>query len=182
MNLGRTWRNIRCYGHLGSVIYEWCSALGNCYVLLLFVVLHYFTGNCYFDYFTFDGVFQWFLCHFSSYDGPLQGPPTAFAQQEVICCHHWCQGTQKVFWPHHCATTTASVPDAFSGLCQQCSGSSTGEFLFWSWASHQFVYICLVFVLVPAFYFQVPLWIPFSYMGAQPLRFVSLQFFWTYPW
>ena len=41
-------------------------------------------------------------------------------------------------WPHKCtAATTTSVLDAFSGICY---GSSAGEFLFQSWASHRFLY------------------------------------------
>ena len=43
-------------------------------------------------------------------------------------------------WPHHCdATTTTSVPDAFSGICQLCHGSSAGEFLFQNWPFHLFL-------------------------------------------
>ena len=42
--------------------------------------------------------------------------------------------------------------------------------------------ICLVSVLVSAFYFQVPCWMPYSPMGAQPLGFVPLQHFGIYPW
>ena len=40
-----------------------------------------------------------------------------------------------------CATeTTILVPDAFSGICQPCHGSSTGKFLFQSWVSKWFLY------------------------------------------
>ena len=31
-----------------------------------------------------DGVFQCFICHYNSYDGPTQGPPAASAQQDVV--------------------------------------------------------------------------------------------------
>ena len=42
--------------------------------------------------------------------------------------------------------------------------------------------ICLVSVLVSAFYFKVPQWMPYSSMEAQPLGFAPLQPFWVYPW
>ena len=46
--------------------------------------------------------------------------------------------------PHTCTTVTAHwVPDAFLGIYQLCHESLTGEFLFQSLVSHQ--YICYVF-------------------------------------
>ena len=42
--------------------------------------------------------------------------------------------------------------------------------------------ICLVSVLVSAFYFQVPCWMPYSPMGAQPLGFAPLQPLGVYLW
>ena len=42
--------------------------------------------------------------------------------------------------------------------------------------------ICLVSILVSAFYFQVPSWMLYSPMGAQPLGFAPLQPFGVYPW
>ena len=42
--------------------------------------------------------------------------------------------------------------------------------------------ICLVSILVYAFYFQVPSWIWYSPVGAQPLGFAPLQPFGVYPW
>ena len=43
-------------------------------------------------------------------------------------------------WPCNCAAAAASISDASSGLYQLCYGSSTGGFLFQSWASHHFVF------------------------------------------
>ena len=40
--------------------------------------------------------------------------------------------------------------------------------------------ICLVSILVSAFYFQVPSWMPYLPMGAQPLGFAPLQPFAVY--
>ena len=42
--------------------------------------------------------------------------------------------------------------------------------------------LCLVSVLVSAFYFQVPGWMPYSPMGVQPLGFAPLQPFGVYLW
>ena len=42
--------------------------------------------------------------------------------------------------------------------------------------------ICLVSILVSAFYFQVSSWMLYSPVGAQPLGFAPLQPFGVYPW
>ena len=42
--------------------------------------------------------------------------------------------------------------------------------------------ICLVSVLVSAFYFYMPSWMPYSPMGAQSLGFAPWQPFGVYPW
>ena len=42
--------------------------------------------------------------------------------------------------------------------------------------------ICLMSILVSAFYFQVPSWMLYSPMGPQPLGFAPLQPFGVYPW
>ena len=42
--------------------------------------------------------------------------------------------------------------------------------------------ICLVPVLVSAFYFQVPYWMPYSPLGPHPLGFAPLQPLGVYPW
>ena len=42
--------------------------------------------------------------------------------------------------------------------------------------------ICLVSVLVSAFYFQVPSWMLYSPMGVQPLGYASLEPLGVYPW
>ena len=86
-------------------------------------------------------------------------------------------------WLHLCATAANFIFSASSSLCQLCYGFSTDRFLFQSWASHHIVsYICLVSVLVSAFYFQVPRWMLYSPMGAQPLGFAPWQPFGVYPW
>ena len=57
-------------------------------------------------------------------------------------------------WPHHyAAATTTSVPDAFLGICLLCHWSSSGSFLFHSWASHQSLCWWLLWCLISAFRF-----------------------------
>ena len=57
-------------------------------------------------------------------------------------------------WLSFCATAANSIFNASSSLCLLCYGFSTGRFHFQSWASYHFVsYICLVSILVSAFYF-----------------------------
>ena len=41
---------------------------------------------------------------------------------------------------------------------------------------------CLVSVLVTVFYFQVPCWMPYSPLGAQPVGFAPLQSLGVYTW
>ena len=60
------------------------------------------------------------------------------------------------FWHQHYAPATASVSDAFSGICQLCHGSSAGKYLFQHQASHRFLmsYVSVCYDLV--FHFQGP--------------------------
>ena len=85
-------------------------------------------------------------------------------------CHHpnakmlW-----RCSWPCLCTTAATSIFNASSGLCQLCHGFSTDRFLFQSWASHHLYIICLVSVLVSAFYFQVPCWMPLFTSGGSAI-------------
>ena len=57
-------------------------------------------------------------------------------------------------WLSFCATAATSIFNASFRLCQLCYGFSSGRFHFQRWASHHFVScICLVSILVSAFYF-----------------------------
>ena len=76
------------------------------------------------------------------------------------------------------AIATPFVPDAFSVICQLCHGSSKDKFLFQSWASHQL--LCHVFGVCTLL--SNPLVATLSPVGAQPLEFVILQPYETYPW
>ena len=49
--------------------------------------------------------------------------------------HRWC------CWPCHCVTAVTLVSDA-SGISQLCHGFSTCKYIFQSWVSHWFPYIC----------------------------------------
>ena len=71
---------------------------------------------------------------------------------------------------------------AFSGLCQLCYGVSTGGFFFGVKPPTALYIICLVSLLVSGIYFQVPCWMPYSCLGAQPLGFAPLQPLGVHPW
>ena len=108
-------------------------------LLPFFIVLYYVPGDCYYDCCTYDCVFHCCFCHYSGYKGPPQGPPRLQLSRVWLCHHHW---SHRTHLPHHCAAATASVQDAFAGICQLCHGSPTGKFFFQNLASHQFFYIC----------------------------------------
>ena len=64
---------------------------------------------------------------------------------------------EAFFWLQACATaTTASVLDVLSRIYHLYHGSFTGRFLFQRWTSHFFYFMCLVSVMLFAFYFNVP--------------------------
>ena len=89
-------------------------------------------------------------------------------------CHHLDTEEHKgCCLPHHCVAEATSVPYSFSGIFQLCHGSSTGKFLFQSWAFHRFVDVCygVCFSLSGAILDAI-----FT-NGAQPL-----QPFGAYPW
>ena len=82
----------------------------------------------------------------------------------------------------------ASVPQqqpASSVLLQACANYAMGSPQVGCWGVEPptiLYFIHLVPVLVSAFYFQVPYWMPYSPQGAQPLGFAPLQPFGGYPW
>ena len=82
---------------------------------------------------------------------------------------------------HYAAPTRTSVPDAFWGICQLSHRSSTGKFLFYRVEPPS---DSLRDALVSWHFFLsgVPMWLPWSPMGAQPLESVTLKFSWIYPW
>ena len=80
------------------------------------------------------------------------------------------------------ATAATTIFDASSGLCQLCFGSPQVGFIFRVEYPSVLYIICLVYVLMSAFYFQVPCWMPYSSWGAQPLGFAPLQPFGVYLW
>ena len=128
---------------------------------------------------------QWYLlaclpCHQWQWLHPWQG------FQYAMVWFHTTLDAERLWrcsWLHCGATAANFIFNASSSLCQLFYGFSTGRFLFQSWASHHSVSdICLVSVLVSAFYFQVLSWMWYSPMGAQPLGFAPLQPFGVYPW
>ena len=72
----------------------------------------------------------------------LMGFPAMSGQHYVVPTTADARALWRCCWPCHCATAATSVSDTSSGLCQLCHGSSTGKFLFQSWASHCFFKKC----------------------------------------
>ena len=82
----------------------------------------------------------------------------------------------------------ASVPQqqplslmALQAYANYAMGSPQVGFLFRVEPPTILYIICLVSVLVSPFYFQVPCWMPYSPMGAQPVGFAPLQPIGAYP-
>ena len=60
-------------------------------------------------------------------------------------------------WPHLYATALkTSVPDALSGICQLCHGSSTCKFFFQNWTSHRILMSCVGFCCGLLSYLRIP--------------------------
>ena len=123
----------------------------------IFFVVHYI--SCFYyssDYYSgYSGIF-WPVISVTSHSGSF---PDRVSSKLGSA---WCGSTTtldaerlwRCYWLSFCATVANSIFNASFSLCQLCYGFSTGRFLFQSRASHHFVsYICLVSVLVSAFYF-----------------------------
>ena len=85
-------------------------------------------------------------------------------------------------WPCLCATAATSIFDPLQANANYAMGSPHVGFFFRVEPSTILYIIYLVSVLVSAFYFQVPCWMPYSPFGAQPLGFAPLQPLGVYPW
>ena len=70
------------------------------------------------------------------------------------------------------------VQGFFSGLCQLCHGSSSGELLFQSWVSHQFPYVGICYSVC---FLLSGSSVAAMFMGSQPHGFTPPQPFWVYP-
>ena len=82
--------------------------------------------------------------------------------------------------PHSTLAAIISVPDAFLGYANYAMGPHQLSFLFQISVLTNF--IMLVLLTVFAFYFQVPMWLLCSAMGAQLLGFAPLQSLSIYHW
>ena len=88
---------------------------------------------CYYHYSTYNScVLQYFILIWLSpwphFDGATSHIGSAWCGSAAITDF---EGHGRCCWPYHCA------PDASSGICHLCNGSSTGAFLFQIWASHR---------------------------------------------
>ena len=113
----------------------------------------------------------------------LMGLPVTFGQHEVVLpppLMPRCPGGVIGFASVPQQQPPSSVP--LLAYANYAIGSPEVGFFFRVEPPTIFYIICLVSVLVSAFYFQVPSWMPYSLMGAQQLGFASLQPFGVYPW
>ena len=85
-------------------------------------------------------------------------------------------------WPCHCTTAEPSILNASSGPCQLCHRSSTGRFLFQSWASHCLVYYMFGVCSGVCFLLSGAMLDAIFTLGAQPLGFAPLQPFGAFSW
>ena len=111
---------------------------------------------------------QMIVCSGSSISTAVIMPPFGPQQQLQIC---------KMWFCCHCSyqeKLNVAIATVTQQLPQPQMPFQASEFLFQNWASHQFVYM-LVSVIVYASCFQVPMWMPFSPVKAQPLGFEPMQ-------
>ena len=134
-----------------------CYASCCCSFLCIFHYVPSFYYHGYDDYCSSDCcMFMYILSFLNKYHGPhLDGASSNIRSA-------WC-GTAattdtnvlwRCCWPCYCAIVATCISDASSGLCQLCHGSSTGRFLFQSWASCWFVFLyvwCLLWCMLSAF-------------------------------
>ena len=80
------------------------------------------------------------------------------------------------------ATVPHQQPQSQMPLQAYAMGPPQADFSFRVECPTVLFFICLVSVLVYAFCFQVPCWMPYSPMGAKMLGFAPLQPFGAYPW
>ena len=128
-------------------------------------------------------VFWYTISSLNGYHGPLLDGASSNIRPA------WCgfatnadtKALWRCCWPLcHCAAVATSISDASYGFCQLCNESSTGRYSFRVEPPTICFFICLECVLVYAFYFQMPCWVPCSPTGAQlwllpPLLWVGLS-------
>ena len=118
-----------------------------------FFVVHYVSrldhGSDYYSS-SYSGIFWPVISVSGSFPDRVSSKPWCGSTITLDAKELW-----RCSWLQFCTTAANSIFNASSGLCQLCYGFSTGRFLFQSCAFHHFVsYICLVSVLVSAFYFR----------------------------
>ena len=117
---------------------------------------------CYCDHFHCHSICDFCMLqgnshHYNSYPSSHSVGQTASGQHDVVRPQQLIpMNTVMGLQIHHYPTAkTTWVPDAFSGICQLCHGTSTSKFLFQSLASKPFPYHVLVSVTVFTLCFQV---------------------------
>ena len=98
-------------------------------------------------------------------------PPEFYSERDI----------EGLCWPNHYAGTAQSQSQMpFEGYVIYAMDPPQVIFLFQGLACHRFLCHVLVSVMVFAFCFQAPMWLPCSPIGAQPLGFATPQPFRVY--
>ena len=177
------------FGGISISVKLWCLAvypLGVHYALSCTVLVAHYVSHIYhsYDYYSsgYSGVF-WSVIYFISDHAPLMGLPAMLGQHEVVLSPPLMQ--KCLGGVIGLASVPQQQPPSLMPLLAYANyamGSPQVGF-FYRVGLHTFLYIiCLVSILVSALCFQVPSWLPYYPMGAQPLGCAPLQPFGVYPW
>ena len=186
-------KHLICWGSGGistSVMGFWCLSVHPLDVhyasACTFLVVHYVSSlYCHgYDYYSSsDSGFFWYVISIISDHGCF------FVGLPTILGSTWCGSAAtpdtkmlwRCSWPCLCITAALSIFDASSGLCQLCHGFSAGSFFLRVEPPTILYIICLVSVLVSAFYFQVPCWMPYSPLGGSTIGVCIIATPWNLP-
>ena len=142
----------------------------------------------------------WQLCvqmlhlHYSGCGGLFRAHQQLQFRKMWFCHHHWCWGTQRLLVPPSLmlrdtkviglTTVPQQLPQSqvpFQADANYAIGPPHVSVSFRVEYLTTFLYM-FVSVMVYAFSFQVPMWVPFSHHGVQPLGFALPQPFRPYLW
>ena len=113
----------------------------------------------------------------------LMGLPTMLGQHDVVLPPPLTPRGSAGVLGHASVPQQQSPSSMPHQACANYAMSSPQVGVFFRLEPSTVLYItCLVSVLVSAFYFQVPCWMPYSPLGSQPLGFAPLQPLGVYPW
>ena len=159
-----------------------------CWHALFFVVFHYVSSFFYHGYDYYYSceccVLQYIISPLNYYLGPfLIGAHMMSGQHDVVL--PWPLIPRNSGGVVGLATVLQQQPQSqmpFQAYANYALGPLQVHSFFRVEPPTVFVFICLVSVMVYAFCFLVPCWMPYSPLRAQPLGYAPLQPFGAYPW